>query len=160
MDRKRKLLLAVVVIVSKTLPKILWNTKIHFQYLALESPPLKERAIKPDYFLRTILSLTQHGVPLDSIFVMHGGTSLDNHTVLQNTQMDGDHWEPPSHSLHHTVPRDPQNISIAYQLPQGASKRLIEVYKDTPDHKRWRIQEAHDFMWRKEFHSFFVSQPI
>jgi hypothetical protein len=116
--------------------------------------PTVQREGRPDYFRRTILSLTQHGVPLGSIFVLYGGTSKENHTVLQNTKMelegnaaDGDS-EP--HSFH-TVPRDPQDVSIDYELPAHASERVRDAHMDKPEQKRWRIQEAHDFMWLTQY---------
>jgi hypothetical protein len=94
--------------------------------------PTVQREGNPDYFRRTILSLTQHGVPLDSIYVMHGRE--ENHTVLQSTTMefvDNADGDGERHSFH-TVPRDPQNISIDYTLPAHASKRNLEAYKDKP----------------------------
>jgi hypothetical protein len=84
---------------------------------------------------------------------MHGGNSEENHTVLQNTKSeleDNADGDSEAH-VYHTVPRDPQDISIDYEMPAQASERVGLAHMDKPDHKRWRIQEAHDFMWLTQY---------
>jgi hypothetical protein len=103
--------------------------------------PTLARDGNPAYLRQTIKSMGKY-IGLDKIYVHHGKDEA--HPVLQNLTIEYDRINGPTF---HLVPRDTQSISIDYNVTRKANGRIVEAAMDDPERKRWRISEAHDFMW-------------
>ena len=97
--------------------------------------PTIARKGNPDYLRRTLVSIQQHGFPMDAVYVMHANDAP--HPIFESVRAE--------FALHLVEPSN-QSISIEYTPTRLEDDQVKTALRDSPHQKQWRIREARD--WR------------
>ena len=97
--------------------------------------PTIARKGNPDYLRRTLVSIQQHGFPMDAVYVMHANDAP--HPIFESVRAE--------FALHLVEPSN-QSISIEYTPTRLEDSQVKTALRDSPHQKQWRIREARD--WR------------
>jgi hypothetical protein len=104
--------------------------------------PTIARVGNPDYLVQSVSSLLTVGNLSESqLFVLHGKPK-EQHSMLSRLQQ----WYPNIHYVNQDT--NASAMSPYYVVTNSSSKRAIHAFiEDDIPRKRWRISEAHDFLW-------------